>query len=157
MLFLHTSDWHLGATAGEQDLIEDQRYFIDAICRIVQERRVDAVLIAGDVYDRSVPSGAAVGLYDYAMDRLCRELGVRVLAIAGNHDSAERLGSCGSLLDKAGLHVLGMAQREPKAVEFPDTQVFLLPWITEEKVKSLYPGGGDRLCYPGPGQRVRGL
>ena len=99
MLFLHTSDWHLGATAGEQDLYEDQRYFIDAICRIVQERRVDAVLIAGDVYDRSVPSGAAVGLYDYAMDRLCRELGVRVLAIAGNHDSAERLGSCGSLLD----------------------------------------------------------
>ena len=139
MLFLHTSDWHLGATAGEQDLYEDQRYFIDAICRIVQERRVDAVLIAGDVYDRSVPSGAAVGLYDYAMDRLCRELGVRVLAIAGNHDSAERLGSCGSLLEKAGLHVLGMAQREPKAVEFPEAQVFLLPWITEEKVKSLYP------------------
>lgn len=139
MLFLHTSDWHLGATASDQDLSEDQRAFIDAICRIVQERHVDAVLIAGDVYDRSVPSGAAVGLYDYAMDRLCRELGVRVLVIAGNHDSAERLGSCGSLLDKAGLHVLGAAQREPKAVEFPDTQVFLLPWITEEKVKSLYP------------------
>ena len=139
MLFLHTSDWHLGATASDQDLSEDQRSFIDAICRIVQERHVDAVLIAGDVYDRSVPSGAAVGLYDYAMDRLCRELGVQVLVIAGNHDSAERLGSCGSLLDKAGLHVLGAARREPKAVEFPDAQVFLLPWITEEKVKSLYP------------------
>lgn len=139
MRFLHTSDWHLGTTAGDQDLYEDQRFFIDAICRIVQTHHVDAVLIAGDVYDRSVPSGAAVGLYDYAMDRLCRELGVQVLVIAGNHDSAERLGSCGSLLDQAGLHVLGAAKREPKAVEFEDAQVFLLPWITEEKVKSLYP------------------
>lgn len=139
MIFLHTSDWHLGAAAGERDLSGDQRCFIDEICRIVQERHVDAVLIAGDLYDRSVPSAAAVGLYDYAMDRLCRELGVRVCAIAGNHDSAERLGSCASLLDRAGLHVLGAAQREPQAVEWDSAQVFLLPWITEEKIKSLYP------------------
>ena len=145
MRFLHTSDWHLGATAGEQDLYEDQKAFIDGICRIVRERHVDAVLIAGDVYDRSVPSGAAVGLYDYAMDRLCRELGTKVLTIAGNHDSAERLGSCGNLLDKAGLYVLGAARREPKTVEFEDTQVFLLPWITEEKVKSLYPEEAENI------------
>lgn len=139
MLFLHTSDWHLGAAAGERDLSGDQRCFIDEICRIVQKRHVDAVLIAGDLYDRSVPSAAAVGLYDYAMDRLCRELGVQVCAIAGNHDSAERLGSCASLLDRVGLHVLGAAQREPQAVEWDTAQVFLLPWITEEKIKSLYP------------------
>lgn len=139
MLFLHTSDWHLGATGGEQDLVEDQRFFIDEICTLVRERGVDAVLLAGDVYDRSVPSATAIGLYDYAMGRLCGELGVKVLTIAGNHDSAERLASCACLLDKAGLFVQGAAQREPRAVEFEDSQVFLLPWITEEKVKSLYP------------------
>ena len=139
MIFLHTSDWHLGAAAGEKDLIEDQRFFIDEICRIVREKNVDAVLIAGDVYDRSVPSGAAIGLYDYAMDRLCRELGVKVFTIAGNHDSAERLASCGSLLNKAGLYVLGAARREPTSVMLGNAQVFLLPWITEEKIKSLYP------------------
>ena len=139
MIFLHTSDWHLGATEGEYDLLEDQRFFIDEICRIIRERQVDAVLLAGDVYDRSVASASAIRLYDYAMNRICRELGTKVLTIAGNHDSAERLSSCGQLLEKAGLYISGAAEREPKVVCFDDTEVFLLPWITEEKVRSLYP------------------
>ena len=139
MLFLHTSDWHLGAAEGEYDLLEDQRFFIDGICRIIRERQVDAVLLAGDVYDRSVASASAIRLYDYAMNRICRELGTKVLTIAGNHDSAERLSSCGQLLEKAGLYISGAAEREPKVVCFDDTEVFLLPWITEEKVRSLYP------------------
>lgn len=143
MIFLHTSDWHLGATGGERDLWDDQKYFIDAICGIVREKRVDAVLLAGDVYDRSVPAASAIGLYDYAMNRLCGELGVEVLTIAGNHDSAERLASCAGLLDKAGLHLQGAAQRAPRVVEFADSQVFFLPWITEEKIKSLYPEERD--------------
>ena len=143
MIFLHTSDWHLGATGGERDLWDDQKYFIDAICGIVREKNVDAVLLAGDVYDRSVPSASAIGLYDYAMNRLCGELGVKVLTIAGNHDSAERLASCAGLLDKAGLYLQGAAQREPRVVEFADSQVFFLPWMTEEKIKSLYPEERD--------------
>ena len=143
MIFLHTSDWHLGATGGERDLWDDQKYFIDAICDIVREKNVDAVLLAGDVYDRSVPAASAIGLYDYAMNRLCGELGVKVLTIAGNHDSAERLASCAGLLDKAGLYLQGAAQREPRVVEFADSQVFFLPWITEEKIKSLYPEERD--------------
>lgn len=143
MIFLHTSDWHLGATGGERDLWDDQKYFIDAICGIVREKNVDAVLLAGDVYDRSVPSAAAIGLYDYAMNRLCGELGVKVLTIAGNHDSAERLASCAGLLDKAGLYLQGAVQREPRVVEFADSQVFFLPWMTEEKIKSLYPEERD--------------
>ena len=145
MIFLHTSDWHLGATEGEYDLGADQRFFIDEICRIIQERQVDAVLLAGDVFDRSVASAAAIRLYDYAMDRICRELNKNVLTIAGNHDSAERLSSCGSLLEKAGLHISGAARREPGVVLFDDAEVFLLPWITEEKVKSLYPEEKDRI------------
>ena len=143
MIFLHTSDWHLGATGGERDLWDDQKYFIDAICGIVREKRVDAVLLAGDVYDRSVPAASAIGLYDYAMNRLCGELGVKVLTIVGNHDSAERLASCAGLLDKAGLYLQGAAQREPRVVEFADSQVFFLPWMTEEKIKSLYPEERD--------------
>lgn len=143
MIFLHTSDWHLGATGGERDLWDDQKYFIDAICGIVREKNVDAVLLAGDVYDRSVPAASAIGLYDYAMNRLCGELGVKVLTIAGNHDSAERLASCAGLLDKAGLYLQGAARREPRVVEFADSQVFFLPWMTEEKIKSLYPEERD--------------
>lgn len=154
MIFLHTSDWHLGATGGERDLWDDQKYFIDAICGIVREKNVDAVLLAGDVYDRSVPAASAIGLYDYAMNRLCGELGVKVLTIAGNHDSAERLASCAGLLDKAGLYLQGAAQREPRVVEFADSQVFFLPWMTEEKIKSLYPEERDGITDLAEAYRV---
>ena len=139
MIFLHTSDWHLGATEGERELREDQYFFIDEICRIIEERQVDAVLLAGDVYDRSVGSASAIRLYNYAMERNCRDLKKTVLTIAGNHDSADRLSSCGSLLEKAGLYISGAAEREARVVAFDDAEVFLLPWITEEKVRSLYP------------------
>ena len=139
MIFLHTSDWHLGATEGERELREDQYFFIDEICRIIEDRKVDAVLLAGDVYDRSVGSAAAIRLYNYAMERICRDLNKTVLTIAGNHDSADRLSSCGSLLEKAGLYISGAAEREARFVAFDDAEVFLLPWVTEEKVRSLYP------------------
>lgn len=139
MIFLHTSDWHLGATEGERELREDQYFFIDEICRIIEDRKVDAVLLAGDVYDRSVGSAAAIRLYNYAMERICRDLNKTVLTIAGNHDSADRLSSCGSLLEKAGLYISGAAEREARVVAFDDAEVFLLPWVTEEKVRSLYP------------------
>ena len=139
MIFLHTSDWHLGATEGERELREDQYFFIDEICRIIEERQADAVLLAGDVYDRSVGSASAIRLYHYAMERICRDLKKTVLSIAGNHDSADRLSSCGSLLEKAGLYISGAAEREARVVAFDDAEVFLLPWVTEEKVRSLYP------------------
>ena len=139
MIFLHTSDWHLGATEGERELWEDQYFFIDEICRIIEERQVDAVLLAGDVYDRSVGSASAIRLYNYAMERICRDLKKTVLTIAGNHDSADRLSSCGSLLEKAGLYISGAAEQEARVVAFDDAEVFLLPWVTEEKVRSLYP------------------
>ena len=139
MIFLHTSDWHLGATEGERELREDQYFFIDEICRIIEERQVDAVLLAGDVYDRSVGSASAIRLYNYAMERICRDLKKTVLTIAGNHDSADRLSSCGSLLEKAGLYISGAAEQEARVVAFDDAEVFLLPWVTEEKVRSLYP------------------
>lgn len=139
MIFLHTSDWHLGATEGERELREDQYFFIDEICRIIEDRKVDAVLLAGDIYDRSVGSASAIRLYNYAMERICRDLNKTVLTIAGNHDSADRLSSCGSLLEKAGLYISGAAEREARVVAFDDAEVFLLPWVTEEKVRSLYP------------------
>lgn len=139
MIFLHTSDWHLGATEGDRELREDQYFFIDEICRIIEERQVDAVLLAGDVYDRSVGSASAIRLYNYAMERICRDLKKTVLTIAGNHDSADRLSSCGSLLEKAGLYISGAAERVARVVAFDDAEVFLLPWVTEEKVRSLYP------------------
>ena len=139
MKILHTSDWHLGAMDGDRSLIDDQKYFIDAICDIVTEKSVEAVIIAGDVYDRSVASAEAIRLYDYAMTRLCAKLKVTVIVIAGNHDSAERLSSCRELLSFAGLHITGSLEREIAKVSLEDTDIYMIPWITEEKVKSVFP------------------
>ena len=145
MILLHTSDWHLGAIDCERPLLADQQFFIDEICRVIEREKVDAVLIAGDVYDRSVASAEAIKLYDDAMTRICKTLGVPVLIIAGNHDSAERLASCSELLKAVGLHIAGALTRTPEVVPFADTEVFLLPWITEAKVKSIYPEEKDRI------------
>jgi len=139
MKLLHTSDWHLGASDGDKTLFEDQKVFINEICEIAERENVDAVIIAGDVYDRSVASADAIRLYDYAMNRLCLELNKEVIIIAGNHDSAERLAGCKDLLEKSGLHVLGALEREPRIISYEDTDIYLLPWFTEEKVKGLFP------------------
>ncbi|MCQ2432531.1 MAG: exonuclease SbcCD subunit D, partial [Clostridia bacterium] len=136
---LHTSDWHLGAMEGDRRLLDDQKFFLDKICDIASEQAVDAVIIAGDVFDRAVASGEAIRLYDDAMTRLCAECGLTVILIAGNHDSAERLSSCRDLLSRAGLHIAGALERDVPRVSFADADIYLLPWITEEKVKSIFP------------------
>ena len=143
MRLLHTSDWHLGAADGERSLNEDQRFFIDEIIRIIEREKVDAVLIAGDVYDRSVASAEAIRLYDDAVTRICGDLGVPVCIIAGNHDGPERLSTCSGLLSGVGLHIAGALTRSPQIVFFDDAEIFLLPWITEEKVKSVFPEERD--------------
>ena len=145
MRILHTSDWHLGRSDAEHSLIEDQRFFIDAIIDIIIEKNVDAVIVAGDVFDRAVASTEAIRLYDDAMRRMCIELKKQVLVIAGNHDGAARLSSCKELLSAAGLHVCGALTAQPQKVEFDDAEIYLLPWITEEKVKSVYPEQAEEI------------
>lgn len=139
MKILHTSDWHLGATDCGRSLRDDQSHFIEEICEIITSEGIGAVLIAGDIYDRSVASAEAISLYDQAMTRMCRDYQIPVIVIAGNHDGAERLESCSELLAAASLHICGSLHREIRKVCLEDTDIYLLPWITEEKVKSVYP------------------
>ena len=145
MRILHTSDWHIGKSDGEQNLFDDQQFFINSICSIVEGEKVDAVIIAGDIYDRQIASSDAVRLYDYAMTRLCRDLKKKVIIVAGNHDSAERLSTCSDLLSAAGLYVSGSLKRHPDTVTLNGTDVYLLPWFTIEKVKSVFPEYADKI------------
>ena len=87
MRFLHTSDWHLGRSLHRADLREAQAAFLDHLVETARSERVDAVLVAGDVYDRAIPPVDAVALYEDALARL-RAAGARVILISGNHDSA---------------------------------------------------------------------
>ncbi len=104
MKLLHTSDWHLGRAFHRVNLLDAQAAFIDHLVAVVREERVDAVAVAGDVYDRAVPPLAAVELFDAALHRLA-DLKVPVVMISGNHDSARRLGVGAGLIGKAGIHL----------------------------------------------------
>ncbi|SOD62927.1 Exodeoxyribonuclease I subunit D [Streptomyces zhaozhouensis] len=104
MRFLHTSDWHLGRTFHRVGLLAEQEAFLDHLVAVARAERVDAVLVAGDVYDRAVPPLAAVRLFDEALHRLAG-LGVPTVMISGNHDSPHRLGVGGRLLARAGVHL----------------------------------------------------
>ncbi|MFI1093517.1 exonuclease SbcCD subunit D [Streptomyces sp. NPDC020917] len=104
MRFLHTSDWHLGRSFHRVSLLDAQRAFLDHLVATVRSADVDAVLVAGDVYDRAVPPLAAVELFDDALHRLA-DLGVPTVMISGNHDSARRLGVGAGLIGRAGIHL----------------------------------------------------
>lgn len=103
--FLHTSDWHLGRQLHGLSLHDAHQVFIDHLVEIARSEQVDAVLIAGDLYDRAVPPPDAVGLWDQAQTRLVLEARTQVVVIAGNHDSPARLGVSSRLLERAGVHV----------------------------------------------------
>ena len=90
MKLLHTADWHLGKTLKGQSLIDDQEYIFGEIFKVIDDTKPDALLIAGDVYDRGIPPADAVNLFDETLNRLA-EKKIPTLIIAGNHDSATRL------------------------------------------------------------------
>ena len=146
MRLLHTSDWHLGRTLHRADLRDAQAAFLDGLVATVREERVDAVLVAGDVYDRAVPSVDAVALYDDALVRL-REGGARVVVTSGNHDSASRLGVGARLVDAAGVHV----RTRPQSVAEP---VLLDDVHGPAAVRDLLPGGAEPAepADPSPGR-----
>ncbi|MFE3071530.1 exonuclease SbcCD subunit D [Streptomyces sp. NPDC059247] len=138
MRLLHTSDWHLGRSFHRVGLLEAQAAFLDHLVATVHEHRVDAVLVAGDVYDRAVPPLPAVELFDTALHRLA-EAGVPTVMISGNHDSARRLGVGAGLMGRAGIHL----RTDPAAVGTPvvladghgDVALYGLPYLEPALVR----------------------
>ena len=106
MKFLHIADLHLGKRVCEYPMLEDQRHILNEIADLARSQGIDALLIAGDVYDRPVPPQEAVTLLSDFLCEMAR-LGVKVYLIAGNHDSAERLEFCAELLGVGGIHIVG--------------------------------------------------
>ena len=104
MRILHTSDWHLGRSFHGASLLEAQEEFIDRLIATIIAEHIDVLLVAGDVYDRALPSVDAVSLFDRSLVRL-RETGAQIIVTSGNHDSALRLGFGSALLEHAGLHL----------------------------------------------------
>ncbi|MFF3316324.1 exonuclease SbcCD subunit D [Streptomyces sp. NPDC003035] len=141
MRFLHTSDWHLGRSFHRVSLLDAQSAFLDHLVATVRERDVDAVLVAGDVYDRAVPPLPAVELFDTALHRLA-EAGVPTVMISGNHDSGRRLGVGAGLIERAGIHL----RTDPAGVGTPvvltdahgDVALYGLPYLEPALVREQF-------------------
>ena len=142
MRFLHLGDLHLGRALGEFDLYEDQKYILDRIIELADEKRADAVLIAGDVYDRSIPSEVATNLLDYFLDRLAAKK-VKVFMISGNHDSDDRLNYGSTLFASNGVYIssrfTGALYRQTVADELGEVNVWLLPFVKASQVRHFFP------------------
>jgi DNA repair protein SbcD/Mre11 len=135
MRLLHTSDWHLGRSLHGTDLLAEQEAVLAQLAEVVRAEKVDAVLVAGDVYDRAVPSADATAVLDKALTRL-RAAGAQVVLTPGNHDSARRLGFGSGLFAAAGVHVRAETSRLDEPVLLADAHgevaVYGIPYLEPE-------------------------
>lgn len=141
MKFLHTSDLHIGKRLHETSLLEDQKYILNQIINIAKEQAVDAVLISGDVYDKSIPQADAVTIFDRFITELSN-CEIKVFMISGNHDSAQRLDFMSELLKDNGVYFCGSYKGELECItlsdEFGELNVYLLPFIKPSNVRQYF-------------------
>ena len=145
MKFIHTSDWHLGRTLCNRSLLDDQAHVLAQIFDYAVRHQVDALVIAGDIYDRAVPPAAAVRLLNDFLLRMSRQ-GIPLIMIPGNHDSADRLGFASQLLDPSGIHIIAdfTQMLQPVRLETAEGVVCFhgIPYADPEPVKVL---SGDNI------------
>ena len=141
MKFIHLSDLHLGKRLNEFSLTEDQQYILTEIIGIVDAECPDAVIIAGDVYDKSVPSAEAVGIFDEFLSELASRK-LEVFVISGNHDSPERIAFASRIMDLSGIHMSPVycGRIEPVRLEdeFGEISVYMLPFIKPADVRRFF-------------------
>ena len=134
MRLLHTSDWHLGRTFHGESLLSEQREAVDRLVELAQDAEVDLVVIAGDLYDRAIPPADAISLFNEALVRL-HDTGAKIVAIAGNHDSAARVAVADQLLEHAGVTIRGDVARCTRPLRLdpddggPTVAVYPLPYL----------------------------
>lgn len=142
MKLIHLSDLHLGKRVSEFPMLEDQRYILEEILRIIDGERPDAVLIAGDIYDKPVPPAEAVGLFDDFLVRLARRE-TQVFIISGNHDSPERIAFGARLMDRSGIHLSPVYDGHVEPVALEDehgtVNIYMLPFLKPAHVRRFFP------------------
>ncbi|XJZ28770.1 exonuclease SbcCD subunit D [Bacillota bacterium Lsc_1132] len=137
MKFIHTADWHLGKLVHGVYMTEHQREVLEQFADIVAEEQPDAVIIAGDLYDRSVPPVDAVNLLDEILFKINVELKTPIVAIAGNHDSAERLSFGSSWYKHSQFYLTGKLDKNPKPVHINGVNFYLVPYAEPGMVREL--------------------
>ncbi len=142
MRLIHLSDLHLGKRVNEISMTEDQKYILQQILRIVKDENADAVMLSGDIYDKSLPTAEAVTLFDEFLSRLAY-MGVKVYVISGNHDSPERLAFGRGLMEGAGIYISPVYNGNISPLQLADSHgtvnFWLLPFIKPAHVKRFFP------------------
>ena len=145
MRLAHISDLHLGKRVNEFSMLEDQRYIVKQIESILEEEAADAVFIAGDVYDKPVPPGEAVRLFDGFLTALA-DRGIHVFVISGNHDSPERIAFGSRLMEKSRVYMAPVYDGHVNPIELRDAYgsvyVYMLPFVKPAVVKKCWPEEG---------------
>lgn len=138
MKFVHLSDLHIGKRVNEYSMLEDQEYILTKIINIIDEEKPEGVIIAGDVYDKSVPSAEAVALFDDFLVRLSKR-NLSVFVISGNHDSAERIAFGGRLMNGSGIYMSPVYDGDVKPVtledEYGKINVWMLPFVKPAHIR----------------------
>lgn len=141
MKLLHLSDLHIGKRLKEQSLLDDQQYMLDEILKIAHDEKPDGVIIAGDIYDKAVPSAEAVAVFDLFLTRLA-EMELKIYAVSGNHDSAERIAFASKLM-KNGIYFSpvynGTIEKVTETDEYGKLNIYLLPFIKPAHVREFFP------------------
>ncbi|MBM7617055.1 exonuclease SbcD [Weissella uvarum] len=138
MKFLHTADWHIGKELGAYSLLEQQQTAFEQMLTIAQDEQVDAVLLAGDLYDRSIPPVAAVEALEQMLRRMNLEANLPIFAVSGNHDGPTRLGAGKEWREENQLYMKTTLAEAFEPVVFGDVQVFMLPFIDPLEARVYY-------------------
>lgn len=142
MKFIHLSDLHLGIRVNEFSMMEDQKYILDRIIGIIDRENPDGIIIAGDIYDKSVPPAEAVAMFDDFISRIA-EKNIHTFIISGNHDSAERVSFGSRIMDGCGIHFSPVYSGKvcPVVLEdsFGKVNVFMLPFVRPSAVRAFFP------------------
>ncbi|MEG2984917.1 MAG: exonuclease SbcCD subunit D [Peptostreptococcaceae bacterium] len=141
MKIIHTSDWHIGKIVNEFSMIEDQKFILNKLIKLIEEENPQAIIIAGDIYDRSIPPVEAVELLNKTLSDLIIDKKIKVLVISGNHDGGERLSFGSEILEKQGLYIAGRDDEIYKhvAIKENDTNInfYLVPYKDPALTKKL--------------------
>lgn len=142
MKLVHLSDLHLGKRVYEYSMLDDQRYILQEILEIIDREKPDGVLLAGDIYDKQMPSIEAVKLFDFFLEQLVQR-GQKVFIIGGNHDSIDRISFASPLLQKSGVYIARAydGKTEPIVLEdvYGSCNLYLLPFVKPVQVAQLFP------------------
>lgn len=143
MRIVHTSDWHIGKMVNGLSMLEDQKFILDQIIQFLIEQKAELLLVAGDIYDRSIPPADAVALLDDAFYRITAQAGIPVIAVSGNHDSPQRLAFASRLYERAGLYLEGVYNKDIRKItlkdEFGKLHFYCLPYLEPALVRADFP------------------